>query len=327
MTILTRVWYILFQLFRFLVEIWVLIFFINGFIFSNDREDRFLGIELDTKNENIFFIFRFANKYILGSYSIIKDSTSIHAYAPKNKEWAFPAISPLDNEIAFGEYDLIEMEGGCIKIYDFNAKSITDSIHRFNTNPVFQVFFNSKDRILFIADGFDSPNVIYEYNRITRIYNKISKGNQVVHRLQRLINFKNDSLLFLGISSEPIISQLYKIGINDPDSFIRVISLDDTIPLKDRCYLLNSVYCSSKNKLFLACFSDLYELNLENSELRLLYKAKDDLIWIDDIEVSTDCSMLYFTKSKGVHSIYRFDIENQALMPPIELRYPAKMID
>jgi hypothetical protein len=320
-------------LWRFIVilcEVKFILYFISQYFLLFDNPDDFYGFELDSRSENLFFIVGSRNNRYICQYSFENDSVSVLAVCPRGKYWYFPALSPFDDEIAFAEQDIVDNTKSNLKVFNINLKYITDSLYKFNATPMCIRFNGSRNNIVFTAFGteeFGSPVAnhsprgfdIFNYNRITKIVNRITNTN--TKAFHTLSNFRNDSLMVI---EQYMGTQLYKFSPENPDSFKYVLGEEFA---KYGYQVGNSKYCAKRNKIFLEWKWHLFEIDPDNLKWTHLFELEIIPNILGELELSTNCDVLFYTKSKDIDYIYRYNIQTREMMPPIVLKYPKSMLN
>jgi hypothetical protein len=320
----------IFRLLRLLIELWFIIFFIHHYFLIANNPDGFHGIEIDSKNENIYFIASIKNNMYLGAYSLSNGFVSILAQAPEGKHWMKPTLSPFNDEIAFSELDIKQSRNGTIKIFNLDSRAFTDSLIDFPAIPVTSIFHDGSDHILFTATILDkrgspvSKNTprgfdVYDYNRLNRTVYKITNRN--AHQLNYLNNFKGDSLIITERKSGTL---WYKFSRKQSDSFYPV---NDEGGEKYRYDFSHQNYCDQKNKIYFLWWYKIFEMDADLLIKTFLFDINCGPNGVDDIEITNNCEILLYSLTNDINRVYRYNLEKKEIMLPIELKYPSSLID
>ncbi len=331
-----RLLHILLRIFRIIYEILFISNFISNYFLIYNNKNEIHEIQIDSNQKNIYILTRQYNSEYLCVYSIVDNAVSLLAKASNRQAWMYMSLSPFDDEIVLSTFDIITKRSNLL-IFNLVDRNFSDSLIYFTENPVYPIFFNGRDNIIFtaynpmikygspIGSGGPRGFNLFDYDRENSTVRRITNYNAYLYR--RLVNYREDTIILNEFHDGEI---MHKLGRDNPDEFLPIIDLanQNEEKLKSEIILFNYLdFCNSNSMVYFLHRFDVFEMHADSLQAKFLVTIATKPNEIQDFKVTKDGKFLLFVRTQEADKIYRYDLEKREMASPIELKYPKSMRD
>jgi hypothetical protein len=333
---LRKNFYRLLRIFRLLFEVLFVSNFISNYFLIYDNEDEIHEIQVDSNQQYIYILTRQRNSEYLCAYSTADSSVSLFAKASNRQAWMYLSLSQFDDEIVLSSFNIVTNRSNLL-IFDIHQRKFTDSLIYFTDNPIYPIFFNGRDNIIFTAYNpmikYGSPIGgggprgfnLFDYDRGKKTVRRITNYNAYLYR--KLSNFREDTIILNEFHEGQI---MHKLGRDNPDEFLPILEFASQDDEKLKSSILQFKYldfCNYNSMIYFLHSFDVFQMHADTLQAKYLVTIASKPNEIKDFKVTKDGKFLLFVRTQEADKIYRYDLEKREMASPIELKYPKSMRD